>query len=188
MGGSRAYPVYRTDDLDEAYRRARVLCGRMRPLEPEMWLCAQATTVAEARSLGVLLPTGMFEPSYDWAADTWYLGAALPGDDRELAAVLPLTVDSYAAPGPVEGALLRALGEGAATLLWYGAWPYVPGIPSHSPNGDPTDQRVELDVNGEHPDGRHTVYVHLRYDDEAGAAHLAAVVGGAVLGPVQVGR
>ncbi|MFD9083940.1 hypothetical protein ACFYYM_22300 [Streptomyces erythrochromogenes] len=186
MGSSRAYPVYRTDDLDEAYRRARVLCARMRPLEPEMWLCAQATTVTEARSLGVLMPTGLFEPSYDWAADVWYLGAALPGGDRELAAVLPLTVGSYAAPGPVEGALLRALGEGAATLLWYGAWPWVPEIPSHS--ADPTNQRVELDVNGEHPDGRHTVYVHFRSADEAGAAHLAAAIGGAVLGPVQVGR
>ncbi|MEW2588269.1 hypothetical protein [Streptomyces virginiae] len=187
MGSSRAYPVYRTDDLGEAYRRARLLCGRMRPLEPEMWLCARTESVAEARGMAALLPAGMFDPSDYWAAaDTWYLGAELPRDDRELAAALPLTVDAYAAPGPVEQAFLRALRGGAATMLWRGAWPDVPGIPSSS--ADPTNQRVELDLNEEHPDGRHTVYVHFATADEAGAAHLAAFVGGTVLGPVQVGR
>ncbi|MFF4425240.1 hypothetical protein ACFY04_31455 [Streptomyces sp. NPDC001549] len=186
MGSSRAYPVFRTDDLAEAYRRARLLCGRMKPLDAEMWLCAQAHTVEEARGLAGVLPAGRFDPSYDWDRDVWFVGAELPGDDRELAAELPLTVDAYAAPGPVEQAFLRALGRGAATMLWYGAWPFVPEIPSAVEES--TNQRVELDVNEEHPDGRHTVYVHFRYADEAGAAHLAAAIGGSVLGPVQLGR
>ncbi|MEU7602319.1 hypothetical protein AB0B78_15885 [Streptomyces sp. NPDC040724] len=177
--------MFRTDDLAEAYRRARLLCARMRPLDAEMWLCAQAETVEEARGLAVLLPAGLFQPSYEWDRDVWFVGTELPRDDRELAAELPLTVDAYAAPGPVEEAFLRALGGGAATMLWYGAWPF-PEIPSGSQ--DPTNQRVELHVNGEHPDGRHTVYVHFGYADEVGAAHLAAAIGGSVLGPVQVGR
>ncbi|MFF2790586.1 hypothetical protein ACFVT6_28175 [Streptomyces sp. NPDC058049] len=186
MGSSTAYPVFRTDDLAEAYRRARLLCGRMKPLDAEMWLCAQAHTVEEARRLAALLPTGLFQPSYDWDRDVWFVGTELPGGDRELAAELPLTVDAYAAPGPVEQALLRALGRGAATMLWYGDWPAVPGIPSASRTS--TNQRVELDVNEEHPDGRHTVYVHFGYADEVGAAHLAAAIGGSVLGPGQLGR
>ncbi|WP_030718925.1 hypothetical protein [Streptomyces sp. NRRL F-2580] len=186
MGSSQAYPVFRPDDLAEAYRRARLLCARMKPLDAQMWLCAQAHTVEEARGLAGLLPTGLFEPSYDWARDVWFAGAELPGDDRELAAELPLTGDAYAAPGPVERGFLRALGGGAATMLWYGDWPCVPEIPSASPHT--TNQRVELDVNEDHPDGRHTVYVHFAYADEVGAAHLAAAIGGSVLGPGQLGR
>ncbi|MEU9165278.1 hypothetical protein AB0D29_34000 [Streptomyces sp. NPDC048424] len=184
MGSSRAYPVFRTDDLAEAHRRARLLCARMRPLDPELWLVAQALTVEEARRLAALLPTGLFEPSYDWDRDVWFTGAELPRDERELAAELPLTVDADVAPGPVEQAFLSALGDGAAKMRWRGEWP--PEVPSWSQ--DSTNQRVELDINEEHPDGRHTVYVHFRYADEVGAAQLAAAIGGAVLGPVQVGR
>ncbi|WKD34026.1 hypothetical protein [Streptomyces xanthophaeus] len=184
MGSSTAYPVFRTDDLAEAYRRARLLCTWMKPLDPEMWLVAQAHTVQEARTLAALLPTGLFEPSYDWDRDVWFTGSELPGGDRELAAELPLTVDADVAPGPVEQAFLRALGGGAARMRWRGAWSAA--IPSWSQ--DSTNQRVELDINEEHPDGRHTVYVHFRYDDEAGAAHLAAAIGGSVLGPGQLGR
>ncbi|WP_327414710.1 hypothetical protein [Streptomyces sp. NBC_01233] len=176
--------MFRTDDLAEAYRRARLLCARMKPLDAEMWLVAQAHTVEEARGLAALLPKGLFEPSYDWGRDVWFAGAELPGDDRELAAELPLTVDADVAPGPVEQAFLRVLGRGAATMRWRGEWP--PEIPSASQ--DSTNQRVELDVNEEHSDGWHTVYVHFRTADEVGAAHLAAAIGGSVLGPVQVGR
>ncbi|GAA2644387.1 MULTISPECIES: hypothetical protein [Streptomyces] len=186
MGSSRAYPVFRTDDLADAYRRARLLSGLMKPLDAEMWLCAQALTVPEARGLAALLPTGLFEPSYDWDRDVWFTGAELPRDDRELAAELPLTVDTYAAPGPVEPAFLRALGAGSATMLWYGVWPSAPGIPSAV--RDSANQRVELGINEEHPDGRHTLYVHFTYADETGAARLAAAIGGSVLGPAQVGR
>ncbi len=176
--------MFRSDDPDEAYRRARLLCGRMKPLDAQMWMVAQAHTVEEARGLAAVLPTGLFEPSYDWDRDVWFVGAELPGDDRELAAELPLTVDADVAPGPVEQVFLRALGRGAATMRWRGEWPRE--IPSASQ--DATNQRVELDVNEEHPDGRHTVYVHFRYADEVGAARLAASIGGSVLGPVQVGR
>ncbi|MEU6314677.1 hypothetical protein [Streptomyces sp. NPDC047014] len=187
MGSSWAYAVFRTDDLGEAHRRARMLCARMRPLEPEMWLCARTRTVAEARGMAALLPAGMFDPSDYWsAADTWYLGAELPRDDHELAAALPLTVDAYAAPGAVEQAFLRVLRGGVATMLWRGAWPEVPGIPSAS--ADPTNQRVELDLNEGHPEGRHTVYAHFADPDEIGAAHLAEAIGGTLLGPAQRGR
>lgn len=178
--------MYRTDDRAEAYRRARLLCARMKRLEEEMWLCAWTDTVAEARGMAGLLPAGLFEPSEDWESGAWYVGAELPACDRELAGVLPLTVDAYAATGAVEEEFLRVLGDGEATMLWHGSWPFVPEIPTHS--DDPTNQRVELDLGGEHPGGRYTVHVHFRREDPAGAAHLAAAIGGSVLGPVQVGR
>ncbi|MFJ7588399.1 hypothetical protein ACIQZO_13640 [Streptomyces sp. NPDC097617] len=192
MGSSRAYAVYRADDTAEACRRARLLCARMQRLDGEVWLCARLHTVEEARAMGELLPAGLFESSYDpdsdaYDPDLWYPGSDLPAHDRELAAVLPLTVDGYAAPGPaVEESFLRALGDGAGTMLWRGVREERPEIADQSE--DSTNQRVELDLNEEHPDGRHTVHVHFRYEDPAGAAHLAAAIGGAVLGPVQVGR
>lgn len=195
MGHSRAYAVFRTTDAREAYARAGRLVGLLARVEAEMYVETVVRTVAEARRMVALLPGATVdhaETAFD--PDT---GACVPcppdmatATDAAIQAELPLVVAADVPVGSVDEEFLRGLGDGPASMDWRGLWPEDPeaeGSPSAQYDGVQVVFHAD-EAQWTERTAHHTVFVHVRKPgDAARAAGLAALIGGEVLGDVQIG-
>ncbi|MGW4704865.1 hypothetical protein [Streptomyces sp. NPDC004285] len=191
MGHSRAYPVFRTTDAAEAYARAGRLVALLERLDDTVFVEAEVRTVAEARRLAALLPEPAADPLEPVSGEHLLREVDVArAEDAEIEAALPLCLSGDVPVGTLGEDLLRALGQGTASVDWHGRWPddRDTGRPgSHQYDG------VQLVFHGEDVQGaertpHHTVFVHLdKREDLTRARGLAALVGGEILGDVQIG-
>ncbi|MFG3008995.1 hypothetical protein ACGFZB_00765 [Streptomyces cinerochromogenes] len=190
MGNSVAYPVFRTADKAEAYRRAELLSRLLTRRHAEVWLTADLETVEDVRRMAAAVPGARYEyVEIRTDPDTGaYIGFDLDiatAHDDALRPELPLVVSASVPWGSVEDRFVAALGQGMADIDWQGAWPDDPDA-AHP--GWAKYDGVQLlfhcdDQARRHRSDRHTVYVHVtKWGDPARARKLAAYVGGAVLG------
>jgi hypothetical protein len=195
MGNSRAYPVFRTTDAEEAWAQALRLNALLEERDDEVTLMADLLTVEDARRMAAALPGAEF--SYTSArrdpATGDFLDFGLDIGSAELSALepeLPLSVLHYVAPGTVEGQFVAAVGRGTASIGLHGKWPDDPDTDSR---GFAKYDGVEVlfncdDVNWLQPADHHTVFVHVdKYGDLPRARKLAAHLGSTVLGEAQHG-
>lgn len=192
MGDSRAYPLLKCYDAADALALARRLCELMEARDPVVELTAELRTVGDARRMAQVLPHAVcFSEGAQYGSPEWNHGhrlGALPADPAELAALLPLLVDTEAPRGDdVEDRFVDALGEGPAAILWQGHWPDVPELDHYAyPKYEAVQAVFHADsVDRDPPADGHTVFVHLsKWGDLPRARWLADRVGGEVLGEV----
>ncbi|GAA4954611.1 hypothetical protein ADK41_02610 [Streptomyces caelestis] len=195
MGTSRAYPVFRTTDAAEAYRRAGRLCALLEQVEDKVWLFAELPTVRDVRRIAAIAPG----PPFDYAGTRtgpttgdhlWFDLDVTALDDAAPAGHLPLTFSEEVGRERVEDGILAALGEGMASVEWHGCRPDDPEADS---DGHPKYDGVHVVFHGDeaqygHWTEEHTVFVHVtKFGDPPRARKLAAHIGGEVLGEAQLG-
>ncbi|MFF8379906.1 hypothetical protein ACF07V_27685 [Streptomyces sp. NPDC015661] len=195
MGNSRAYAVFTTTDADEAYARAWRLVGLLERVDAEVYVDVEVRTVEEARRVARLLPGADVDrveierdpETGEYVYCTLDLDTA--GDD-EIRAELPLFL-SAEVPAPTVGPeLVRAVGDGITDVWWRGRWP---DDPDADQRGFDKYDGVQLVLHGDRAQiddwtPHHTVFVHVdKWGDLPRARKLAALVGGEVLGDVQIG-
>ncbi|WP_328435856.1 hypothetical protein [Streptomyces sp. NBC_00425] len=195
MGNSRAYPVFRSTDVVEAWTQALRLNALLEEHDDEVALMAELVTVEDVHMMAAVLPSAEFS-HHRARVDTTGRGFAQAGldivkvEDSLLEPELPVSVLHYVPPDTVEDEFVRALGRGIASIGLSGRWPDDAetdsvGVAAYDGvevvfNGD--------DVNWSEPAGHHTVFVHVgKWGDLPRAEKLAAFLGGTVLGDAQHG-
>lgn len=174
MGNTRAWPVLRTTDLDEALNLAEKLLSVASWYDPSgCYLDAWAHNDDDLRRLTEALP-GVDVRSY--GKD----GAVLPAN-------LSLGAASFA---EARESLGNWAGISRCYVLWHNMkWPPVPEL-----GLDEEYKYAELQVacnshtiHCEEWSPEHTVFVHARPGDDERPAWLAAQVGSRVVGPAEFG-
>ncbi|MFF7294956.1 hypothetical protein [Streptomyces sp. NPDC008265] len=194
MGNSKAYPVHRTPDRFEAYRRARQLWALFAWHDDEVELGAEMTTVGDFRRMVAVLPDGLYDhvsmrEDPETGECLWFDLDVRAAADTDIAQELPLDVYQRVPTG-FEEDFVRALGRGPASICWEGRWPDEPEAGSF---GVRKYDGVQVVFNSDHADWDrtadfHTVYVHVtKFGDLGRAQRLAAAIGGAVLGEAELG-
>ncbi|MGW7606784.1 hypothetical protein ACWGKW_05765 [Streptomyces sp. NPDC054766] len=195
MGNSRAYPVFRTTDVVEAWTQALRLNALLEERDDEVILMADLLTVEDARRMAAVLPEAEFDyadPRVDPVTrDFLEFGMDISAaEDSVLEPELPLAVLHYVQPGTVEDRFVRAVGKGTASIGWRGRWPDDTETDSY---GVAKYDGVEVlfncdDVSWLQPADHHTVFVHVdKWGDLPRAEELAAHLGSTVLGGAQLG-
>ncbi|MEU6626486.1 hypothetical protein ABZ926_37760 [Streptomyces litmocidini] len=192
MGNSRAYAVFRTADLDEAYARARRLVALLEDVEDEVYVDVEVRTVGEARRIARLLPGAAVDPveiAYDPAGEYPDLDLGTAGDD-EIRAALPLCLSAELPAASVGPGFVRSLGDGPAGVDRHGRWP---DDPETGDRGFGKYDGVQLVLHGDGPrlgawTPHHTVFLHLdKWARLPRARKLAARAGCEVLGDARIG-
>ncbi|SCL19193.1 hypothetical protein GA0070624_1702 [Micromonospora rhizosphaerae] len=188
MSNSRAYPVLRTPDVGRALHAVGHLLSvaDLRDTEVQLW-------ARTGRHSGL--------PRYLDAYGHWLRA---DGDDRmfvDVACEKETGPQDPADPlvdvevlvcglGLVEGRLAETVGPDQARLDW---WHYAwPAVPCRDLGRQAKHAYVQLvlnatDIWATEPADGHTVFVHVGAGERERAEWLAAVAGGALLGPEQFG-
>lgn len=195
VGNSKAYPVFRTGDAAEAYRRAGRLCALLEHVNDRIWLFAEMRTPREVRRMAEIVPAASFD--YDDTRKDPVTGEFLSFgadvatlDGAALEAHLPLSFHEDVPRGDVEERFLAVLGEGTAVIEWDGRWPDDPETDSY---GHWNHDGVQIVFHGDDAQygtwaEEHTVFVHVtKHGDLDRARKVAAHIGSDVLGEAQLG-
>ncbi|MEV0095244.1 hypothetical protein [Streptomyces sp. NPDC050738] len=195
-GNSKAYPVFRTTDAEEAWAQTLRLSALLKERDDEVILSADLLTVEDAQRMAATLPGAEFgypevrrvDPV---TGDSLVFGLDIGSAEHSvLEAALPLSVLHYAASGTVENRFVESVGRGIAAIGLAGRWPDDPKTDSY---GIAKYDGVEVlfncdDVNGSQRTDRHTVFVHVdKGGDLPRARALAAQLGSTVLGDAELG-
>ncbi|MFZ3474857.1 hypothetical protein ACODT3_01760 [Streptomyces sp. 4.24] len=197
MGNSTAWPVFRTSDVTTAYAQAKRLRALLARREDEVWFLAELCTVEDVRRMAAVLPGARFEHTGSGmrpgpaGEELWFDLDVTTADDAALQAALPLDATENLPTGSVEDRFVAALGRGTAAMDWHGSWPEEPEAGRYA-NAKYDGVQVVFHGDDSHL-GRwtahHTVFVHGGGGPGAAARarHLAAHIGGEVLGEPQRG-
>ncbi|MEU8620248.1 hypothetical protein [Streptomyces sp. NPDC048623] len=179
MGHSRAYPVFRSVDADEAYARGKELCGGLEVVEGEMWVQAELGTPERVWSVAQVVPGIWLADADGERYDPW--------GERRAVARFPVSALEERAHADVELPFLRAVGDDPAAMGWGGRWsgPYGARqydgvqVSFHSDDVEPAAER---------PAATHTVFLHVdkRCPPER-VRELAVLAGCELLGEARIG-
>ncbi|MGW1713519.1 hypothetical protein [Streptomyces sp. NPDC002156] len=175
MGNTRAWPVLRTTDLDEALNLAEKLLSVASWYDPSgCYLDAWAHSDDEVRRLTEALPDVQV---------SWY-GKGNVG----LPALLSVGADSIA---QARESLGIWAGISRGYVLWHNmTWPAVPQLGLLNEEYKYAELQVAANshtIHCEEWSAEHTVFVHARPGDDERPAWLAAQVGSRVVGPAEFG-
>ncbi|MEU9233982.1 hypothetical protein [Streptomyces subrutilus] len=196
MGHSRAYPVLRTADAEEAYRWAKHLCAFLEWIDDEMWLGVEPRTPEEARRMAAAVPGAVVDYAVartDPVTGEYLccdLEAVERADDAVLTPALPLSISAWVPRDRLEQPFLEAVGTMSASMDWHGRWP---GDTRSGTTGSEQYDGVQAVLHGDDPElGRwtsdHTVFVHVdkRVTPDR-VRRIAERAGAEVLGAPQIG-
>ncbi|MET8505953.1 hypothetical protein ABZV60_15020 [Streptomyces sp. NPDC004787] len=179
MGHARAYPVFRSDDADAAYARARELCRGLEEVRDGRWLEALVGEPGRVREVAGVVPGALFEGADGEPYDPWAEGGR--------AVAPPVWVFEEEAPADAELPFLQAVGQDPAVIGWRGRWPGADGAAQY--DGVQVSFRSdEVEPDAARPADTHTVFLHVdKRCPPDRVRHLAARAGCRLLGEARTG-
>ncbi|MBR7835855.1 hypothetical protein KDL01_21455 [Actinospica durhamensis] len=193
MSTSRALPILRTADLQVAYAAVERLLRLVIPLKGFYVSAeAQALTLDEAQRMALAFPEATIAPcDPHWPEFNDEIRELVAAGDPRVLGALPVTLTLDQRPvGSIEEAFLKITGTGWASIKWsWFQWPAVAEL-GLEPRGKDAFVQIVInsrDVMSEIPAADHTVFIHLRGEDDTRAEWLARQVGLQPIGPWENG-
>jgi hypothetical protein len=193
MSTSHALPILRTTDLQVAYATVERLLRLVIPLKGfHVSAEAQALILAEAQCMTLAFPEATIAPRDPrWPESNEEIRELVAAGDERALGALPVTLILDQRPvGSIEEMFFTIIGTGWASINW--SWFQWPAVPELGLEPRAKDAFVQIainsrDVQSEIPAADHTVFIHLRGEDNTRAEWLARQVGLQPIGPWEIG-